>query len=136
LFLRFLAIVLLTLRLPAAGLGLLTAHGSVRVNGFRIWDNATILENMAVETDLVCARITLGSGPEILLAPATRIRLAHGTLTLETGSALVRRPGALIVHAPILTHDATGAALAGPGAASIPQIFDKMTEQRPLSQRP
>jgi hypothetical protein len=137
LFLRCLrTIVLLAMPLHALGLGLLTAHGSVRLNGFRVWDNATAMDNMTVETDRVCARITLNAGAEILLAPATRIRIANGTLTLETGSAMIRHAEAIQIRATRLSHDPTGAVLAGPAAASIPRLLDSLVEERPLSQRP
>jgi hypothetical protein len=117
-------------------LALLTAHGSFRINGFRAWDNATIIENMLIETDKVCARITLNSGPEILLAPATHARITRGTLTIESGSALIRHPGAFAVRAKTLTRDASGDLLAGPAAASIAQLDDTLIELKPLSQRP
>lgn len=133
-------ILLLVLLLPSlarpAGIGLLTAHGSFRLNSFRVWDNATVTENALVETWLCGARITLDSGQEILLGPRSRARISHDAFVLESGAAIVKRPGSLAIRASPLTRDSSGAVLAGPRAAAVSRTMDTFTEAPPLSQRP
>lgn len=106
--------------LLAGGIGLLTVHGSVRIDGFRVWSNATVFENSIVETGRAGARITVGSG-EVLMGPGTRLRLGAAEVSLEHGCVQVR--GAAL----------KGAQMSGDCAAAIRA---NERELPPLSQRP
>ncbi len=136
-FLRFLTYAsLAAIAAQAAGLGLLTVRGSVRENGFLVWGNGTVTEGMLVQTGKTGARIRLNSGPEILLAPSSQLRVQTDSVSLESGSVMIRHPGSLAVHAPGLSRGAEGTLLAGPNAANIPSLLLTLSESRPLSQRP
>ena len=119
-----------------AGLGLLTARGSVKLNGFHVWNNGTVVDGMVVITEAVGATITLNSGAEILLAPASRIRFREGIVSLEAGSVMIRHPGQTRLQASVPVTTVNGALLAGRLAPRIPALLESLAEERPRSQRP
>jgi hypothetical protein len=121
---------------------LATAHGSFRVNSYRVWNNATILDGSTVETADVGATIYLDSKQILLLAPHSKAKLQNSSIHLETGLAQLNRTGPWSIRATAVDSSPGEAILAAadasrlPLAADIPKQITATRELRPTSQRP
>jgi hypothetical protein len=120
---------------------LATAYGSFRVNGYKVWNNATILNGATIETAEVVATIHLGK-QVLLLAPQSKAKLQDSVIHLEQGLAQLNRSGPWSIQAPAVDNSPGEAILAAADstqlsyAADIPKQIAKTRELRPTSQRP
>jgi hypothetical protein len=108
--------------LIAAGHGpaLLTAPGSFFLDGFQVWNNASVVEGSRIETKNVAARLTL-PGQEVRIEAGSIVKLLDHRLIVEKGCAQLSQAGTYSLeggHPPCL-HE-----------------IRLTTELRPLSQRP
>jgi hypothetical protein len=121
---------------------LATAHGSFRVNTYKVWNNATILNGSTIETAEVGATIYLDGKQILLLAPHSKAKLQNSEIQLETGLARLNRAGPWSISASAVDRSPGEPILAAADvsrlsfAADIPKQIAATRELRPTSQRP
>ena len=116
---------------------LATAHGSFRVNGWKVWNNATVLPSSRVETGTVPVRIGLGSHQTLWIGTGSSVRFEDGRISVEKGCAELDASGTYSLAAKVVSGLQAGSDAAEVSrAAKIPVSFGALQELRPMSQRP
>jgi len=116
---------------------LATAHGSFLVDGWRVWNNATVSGHSRVETENVPVQATLSSGQTLWIGARSTLHMKEHRIVLETGCARLDAAGSYSFEAK-----STDGLLAGSSEAEISRArqisrqYDTLRELRPLSQRP
>jgi len=96
------------------------------VNGWKVWNNASVPEQSRVESGMVPIKIRLPSGQNLLVGTNTSIRLDKQRILVEKGCAELDSSGAYALES----------AKSGLCAGQIEALYDKLYELRPMSQRP
>ena len=84
-----LLVVLITTSLYSASkepIGLVYATGNFQVENFTVWNSATLFNGSAVTTLTASARLRLNAGPQMLLAPDSRVKVSQDRTVLEKGA--------------------------------------------------
>jgi hypothetical protein len=116
---------------------LATARGSFLVDGWKVWNNATIAPDSRIETGAVPIRLTLSSNQTLWIGSHSAIRLQPHRISIEKGCAQLDSAGPYSLSAP-----ATSGLKAGSNqgelarATLILQDYQSLQELRPMSQRP
>jgi hypothetical protein len=117
--------------------GLATAHGSFLVDGWRVWNNASVFENARVETGTVAVRISLPSRQSVLLAPNTQAVISGRRISVLKGCVQLNAAGEYTLDAPLVRGLAAGSDASNVNkSGEIQHLYDTVRELRPLSQRP
>jgi hypothetical protein len=107
------------------------------VDGWNVWNNATISENSRVETGEVPVRIDLSSHQTLWAGASTSIRIDGQRILVEKGSALLDQAGLYSLVAKSKSGLAAGSDPAEMSrAAQIPRLYESRRELRATSQRP
>jgi hypothetical protein len=116
---------------------LATAHGSFLVDGWKVWNNATISARSRVEAELVPVKITLPSKQTLWLGARSSVRFTGRRILVEKGCAQLDSAGTYMLDAKFVNGLLAGADDAGRRRASeIPREDETLRELRPMSQRP
>jgi hypothetical protein len=102
---------------------LATARGSFLVNGWRVWNNASVSERQRVETEAVPVKITLPTRQTLWIGSGSSVRIQDQRILVEKGCALLQPAGAYTLDAKCSGTD-------------IPRQYETLRELRPMSQRP
>jgi hypothetical protein len=116
---------------------LATAHGSFLVDGWKVWNNATIAPDSRIETAAVPVRVTLPSHQTVWIGDHSIIRLQPARISIEKGCAELDSEGEYSFAAAAQSGLRAGAnpeELAR--ATQILQEYQSLQELRPMSQRP
>lgn len=109
----------------ASSLGFITAKGTFQLDQSKIWNNATLFDGSAVETDKTRSEIHLRDGSQIQLAPASKARFFAEHAVVEKGSMRVQAAAVYRVEArglQIATVDANtvaGVELRSPNTVTV-----------------
>jgi hypothetical protein len=123
--------------LLAVSANLATAHGSFSVDGWKVWNNATISAASRIETGAVPVKVSLPSGQTLLIGLHSRVQFQAESISIEEGCAQLSESGTYFLTA----HSKLGL-LAGSDseqldrARQIAALYRDLHELRPLSQRP
>jgi hypothetical protein len=116
---------------------LATARGSFLVDGWKVWNNATILRATRVETGMVPVRISLSPPQTLWIGTGSSVHFEDSRIFVEKGCAQLDASGVYSLVAK-----AKSGLLAGSDAeelsraAKIPLLYQTLRELRPASQRP
>jgi hypothetical protein len=116
---------------------LATAHGSFLVDGWKVWNNASISENARIEAGSVPVRVDLPSRQTLLIGTHSSIHLVDQRILVEKGCAKLDLSGAYVLEAAAKKGLEAGSDTAELLRASeIPRQYGTLRELRPMSQRP
>jgi hypothetical protein len=116
---------------------LATAHGSFLVDGWRVWNNATLSGHSRVETENVPVQVTLSTEQTLWIGAKSTLHIKEHLIVLEKGCARLDAAGTYSFEAK-----STNGLLAGSSAVEISRAaeisgqYGTLRELRPLSQRP
>jgi hypothetical protein len=116
---------------------LATARGSFLVDGWKVWNNASISPLARVETGTAPVRVSLSSHQTLWIGTGSAVHFEAERISVEKGCAQLDANGPYRLAAK-----ATSGLLAGSDAkemmraAKIPQLYGTVRELRPISQRP
>jgi hypothetical protein len=116
---------------------LATARGSFLLDGWKVWNNATVSTDSRVVTDGVPVRIRLPSRQILWIADASAVKFDGRRISVEKGCAQLDKSGDYS-----LAGKARSGLMAGSSEAEvaravlIPQRYKTLLELRPMSQRP
>jgi len=123
--------------LLALSASLATAHGSFTLDGWKVWNNATISPASRIETGSVPVEVTLPSHQTLLIGLHSIVQFKAQTISLEQGCAQLSETGTYSLKA-----HSTAGLLAGSDdqqlnrARELPALYRDLRELRPMSQRP
>jgi hypothetical protein len=116
---------------------LATARGSFLVDGWKVWNNATILQTARVETGTVPVKVSLPSHQTLWIGTGSSVHFEESRIVVEKGCAQLDTSGPYSLGAK-----STSGLLAGSDvtemsrSAKIPLLYEMLRELRPTSQRP
>jgi hypothetical protein len=116
---------------------LATAHGSFLINGWKVWTNASIPSEARLETSVVPVRLDFSSGQTLWIGTESSIRIEGHKIFVEKGSATLGASGTYALEARSTSGLSAGSSEAEMAKAPrIPELFQRLREERPMSQRP
>jgi hypothetical protein len=116
---------------------LATARGSFLVDGWKVWNNATILRTARLETGTVPVRISLSSRQTLWIGTGSSVHFEENKIVVEKGCAQLDASGPYSVGAKSTSGLLSGSDAAEMArAARIPLLYETLRELRPMSQRP
>jgi hypothetical protein len=116
---------------------LATARGSFLVDGWKVWNNATILRAARVETGMVPVRISLSSRQTLWIGTGSSVHFEESRIVLDKGCVQLDARGTYSLGAKSTTGLLAGSDTAEMSrAVRIPFLYETLRELRPMSQRP
>jgi hypothetical protein len=116
---------------------LATARGSFQVDGWRVWNNATVRAGSHIETNAVPIRISLAGGQMITVCNRSDVQLRERTAEVAKGCAILNRPGIYSFQAKASEGLRAGSNVTElQRARAVLKELETAVELRPMSQRP
>jgi hypothetical protein len=116
---------------------LATAHGSFVVDGWRVWNNATLQAGSKVETKDVPVKVSLARHQTLWIGPGSVVHFETRRILVEKGSANLDVKGDYSITGRVSSGLAAGSNAAELSRTKqIPKLYDTVRELRPTSQRP
>jgi hypothetical protein len=107
------------------------------VDGWKVWNNATVFQNTRVQTGTVPVRISLSSRQTLWIGTASSVHFESGRIFLEKGCAQLDASGPFSFTAAAISGLLAGSDAGEVSrAAGIQGSYKNLQELRPMSQRP